>query len=126
MFKARSTRILSALALTFAAVATVGATSTSADASTPYFPCTLGGFAGICTNVEASLGVFDPYGNLIEDLPENAEVNVQCYYEGGTPDGYWDHIVYGYDNAVQGHIDDSVVNFGGLTPNLVPGLPHCG
>ena len=52
-------------------------------------------------------------------------VEVTCYYEGATADGYWDHVDWSSRwGADVGHVDDDYVNFDGLTPPEY-GIPHC-
>lgn len=96
----------------------------SSAAQPNYFACSEGGYKGVCAALShATLLTYRSGGSTT--LPAGAEVNVQCWYLGGS-DGYYDHVVWTSPTGkVQGHVQDEWVNFGGKKPPQV-GLPECG
>ena len=64
-------------------------------------------------------------GSPAQELPAGTYLEISCYYgDSDSLDGYSDHVYEIAGEPVDGHVQDTYVDFGGLTPNRV-GLSVC-
>lgn len=118
---ATAAAFVAGLAGTATASASTAAPSVSVRPN--YSTCSHGGHPGVCTDILWATPLWYRSGGSIE-LQRGDQVEVECWYYGGT-DGYFDHLVWtSRTGDVQGHVDDAPVDLNGKAPTAV--VPECG